>query len=135
MPEYVVGRVIEALNDRRKPLNGSRVLVLGAAYKEDVDDPRESPAFELIERLARGGAIVTYNDLHIPVLPPMRRYSIRLASVTLSPEVLGEQDCVLICTDHSVYDWSWIVEHSALVVDTRGVTRGLVEGLDKVVRA
>jgi UDP-N-acetyl-D-glucosamine dehydrogenase len=135
MPEYVVARVVDALNDRRKPLNGSRVLVLGAAYKKDVDDPRESPAFELIERLARGGAIVSYNDPHIPELPPMRRYSIRMASVALTPEVLGEQDCVLVCTDHSAYDWAWIVEHSGLLVDTRGVTRGLADGHEKIVRA
>ena len=133
MPEYVVSRVVSALNDRRKPLNGSRVLVLGAAYKKDVDDPRESPAFELIERLHRGGAIVSYNDPHIPELPPMRRYSLRMSSLALTPETLAQQDCVLICTDHSAYDWTWIVEHSALVVDTRGATRLVVDGREKIV--
>jgi UDP-N-acetyl-D-glucosamine dehydrogenase len=135
MPAYVISRVVSALNDRRKALNGSQVLVLGAAYKKDVDDPRESPAFELIERLARGGAIVSYNDPHIPVLPAMRRYQIRMASLALTPESLAKQDCVLICTDHSLYDWSWIVGHAELVVDTRGATRHVREGREKIVSA
>jgi UDP-N-acetyl-D-glucosamine dehydrogenase len=135
MPAYVVGRVVAALNDRRKPLKGSKVLVLGAAYKKDVDDPRESPAFELMEQLGRGGAEVSYNDPYVPVLPPMRRHTIRLASQELTPERLAAQDCVLICTDHSAYDWPWIVAHSALVVDTRNATRAVVEGREKIVLA
>lgn len=135
MPAYVVGRVVDALNDRKKPLNGSRILVLGAAYKKDVDDPRESPAFELMERFLRGGAEVSYNDPHIPVLPPMRKHSIRLKSEPLSPDFLANQDCVLICTDHSAYDWNFIVAHSPLVIDTRGATRGVVAGREKIVRA
>jgi len=135
MPAYVIGRVVEALNARKKPLNGSHVLVLGAAYKRDVDDPRESPAFELLERLSAGGASVSYNDPHIPELPAMRKHSIRLKSTDLTPESLGTQDCVLICTDHSVYDWSWIVAHSSLVVDTRNATRGVTVGREKIVPA
>jgi UDP-N-acetyl-D-glucosamine dehydrogenase len=135
MPEYVVARVIEAMNERRKPLKGSRIMVLGAAYKKDVDDPRESPAFELLERLQKGGALVSYNDPHIPVLPPMRRHTIRLASKELSAECLCNQDCVLICTDHTSYDWPFIVRHSTLVVDTRNATRDVVEGREKIVRA
>lgn len=135
MPSFVIGKVVSALNDRRKPLKGSRVLVLGAAYKKDVDDPRESPAFELLERLRLGGAEVSYHDPHIPALPPMRHHSIRLESVSLSPEVLRSQDCVLICTDHSGYDWPFVVRHATLVVDTRNATRGVVEGREKVVLA
>ena len=135
MPIYVVARVVEALNDRSKPLRGSKILVLGAAYKKDVDDPRESPAFELLERLERGGAIVGYNDPGIPKLPAMRRHAIRLESIPLTPGTLAVQDCVLICTDHSVYDWPWIVAHSALVVDTRNATRDVVEHRDRIVPA
>ena len=135
MPGYVVTRVVEALNDRKKPLNGSRVLVLGAAYKKNVDDPRESPAFELIEKLMHGGAIVSYNDPHIPTLPSMRKYAIRMESLELTEESLADQDCVLICTDHSAYDWEWIVQNSALIVDTRGATRGVIAGREKIVTA
>ncbi|QDV37230.1 UDP-N-acetyl-D-glucosamine 6-dehydrogenase [Tautonia plasticadhaerens] len=135
MPSFVIGKVVSALNDDRKPLKGSRVLVLGAAYKKDVDDPRESPAFELLERLREGGAVVSYHDPHIPSLPPMRHHSIRLQSVSLSAEVLASQDCVLICTDHSSYDWAFVVRHARLVVDTRNATRAVVEGREKVVLA
>ncbi|MBX6311935.1 MAG: nucleotide sugar dehydrogenase [Isosphaeraceae bacterium] len=135
MPAYVVDRVVSALNERRKPLNGSRVLVLGAAYKKDVDDPRESPAFELLERLQAGGALVSYNDPYIPRLPAMRHYQIRLESQPLTAELLAAQDCVLICTDHSAYDWPWIVAHADLVVDTRNATRAVSVGREKIVRA
>ncbi len=135
MPAYVIGRVVEALNRDRKPLSGSLVLVLGAAYKKDVDDPRESPAFELMERLEAGGAIVAYNDPHIPTLPPMRRHSIRLDSTPLTAETLASQDCVLICTDHSGYDWQFVVDHAPLVVDTRNATRGTKDGRARIVRS
>jgi UDP-N-acetyl-D-glucosamine dehydrogenase len=135
IPSFVISKVVAALNDRRKPLNGSRVLVLGAAYKKDVDDPRESPAFELLEQLRDGGAEVSYHDPFIPALPPMRHHSIRLESVPLSPEVLEAQDCVLICTDHSTFDWSLVVRHSQLVVDTRNATRSVIEGREKIVLA
>ncbi len=135
MPAHVVARVADALNERRKPLKGSRVLVLGAAYKKDVDDPRESPAFELLERLQAAGSVVSYHDPHIPTLPRMRHHEIQLDSVALSPETLAEQDCVLICTDHSTYDWLWIVAHSSLVVDTRNATRDVTEGRDRIVLA
>jgi UDP-N-acetyl-D-glucosamine dehydrogenase len=135
MPQYVIGRVAEALNLRRKALNGSKVLVLGAAYKKDVDDPRESPAFELLERLQAAGAVISYNDPHIPRLPEMRKHAIRLESLPLDEKTLAEQDCVLICTDHSSYDWPWIVEHSRLVVDTRNATRNVAENRERIVSA
>jgi UDP-N-acetyl-D-glucosamine dehydrogenase len=119
MPAYVVQRVTEALNDRRKPLKGSKVCVLGVAYKKDVDDPRESPAFHILEDLDARGADVSYHDPHVPVLPSMRHHSIRLTSQELTPEFLAQQDCVLIVTDHTVVDYAHVAEHAPLVVDTR----------------
>jgi UDP-N-acetyl-D-glucosamine dehydrogenase len=124
MPEYVVNRVAEALNDEGKPLKGSRVCVLGVAYKKDVDDPRESPAFEVLERLQRRGAVVSYNDPHVPRLPRMRHHRIRLDSQPLTEDFLARQDCVVIVTDHSAYDYEFVVRHSRLVVDTRNATAG-----------
>ena len=135
MPEYVIGRVADALNDRRKPVNGSRILLLGAAYKKNVDDPRESPAFELLERLQAKGAVVSYHDPHIPALPPMRKHTIRLESTPLTEQTLQSQDCVLICTDHSAFDWPWIVAHAPLIVDTRNATRDVAAGREKIVPA
>jgi UDP-N-acetyl-D-glucosamine dehydrogenase len=128
MPRHVVERVAVALNDRGRAVKGSRVLVLGAAYKPNVDDCRESPAFELMEMLRDLGAVVAYNDPHIPVLPPMRHHSIRLESTPLSAEVLEAHDCVLIATDHAAFDWAFILAHASLVVDTRGATRKLAAG-------
>ncbi len=122
MPQYVVERLIDALNDDGKALKGSRVCVLGIAYKKDVDDPRESPAFAILELLQAKGAIISYNDPHIPSVPPMRHHNLQMESQPLSPEFLAEQDCVLIITDHSTYDWDFIVENTSLVVDTRNAT-------------
>ena len=136
MPAYVVGRVADALNERGKPIKGSKLTLLGMAYKKDVDDPRESPGFELMDLLLEKGAVVHYNDPHIPTLPPMRRYPhLRMASQELTPDYLQVQDCVLIVTDHSAYDWSWIVEHSTLVVDTRNATRSVSAHRKRIVKA
>ncbi|HEY7157783.1 MAG TPA: nucleotide sugar dehydrogenase [Gemmataceae bacterium] len=136
MPAYVVNRVADALNERGKAVKGSKVLLLGMAYKKDVDDPRESPGFELLELLLHKGAVVQYNDPHIPRLPAMRHYpDLRMDSQELTPEFLREQDCVLIVTDHSVYDWEWIVEHAPLVVDTRNAMKAVRVGNEHIVRA
>jgi UDP-N-acetyl-D-glucosamine dehydrogenase len=136
MPAYVVSRVADALNDRSKPVKGSKVLILGMAYKKDVDDARESPGFELMDLLQKRGAIVTYNDPHIPRLPPVRHQPhFDLQSQPLTPEVLGSQDCVLIATEHSAYDWDAIVEQAPLVVDTRNATKGVTRNREKIVRA
>jgi UDP-N-acetyl-D-glucosamine dehydrogenase len=136
MPAYVVSRVADALNERSKPVKGSRVVLLGMAYKKDVDDPRESPGFELMDLLVRKGAQVSYNDPHIPELPRMRHYPhLRMTSRELSPEFLSAQDCILIVTDHSAYDYQSIVRHSRLVVDTRNATRNVAECREKIVRA
>ncbi len=135
MPQYVVQRVADALNDDGKSLKGSRILVLGIAYKKDVDDPRESPAFEIIEMLQAKGALLSYNDPHIPSLPPMRHHSLRMDSQPLAPEFLAEQDCVLIVTDHSAYDWDLVVENTNLVVDTRNATADCATPRARIVKA
>jgi UDP-N-acetyl-D-glucosamine dehydrogenase len=137
MPAYVVAKVTDALNDRGLPVKGSRILLLGMAYKKDVDDPRESPGFELLELLRKKGAQVHYNDPHIPVLPKMRHWPHLppLRSLPLTEDNLHAHDCVLIVTDHSAYDYAWIVQHSRLVVDTRNATRQVVHGREKIVKA
>ena len=136
MPRFVVDKIGEALNDRSKPVKGSKVTLLGMAYKKDVDDPRESPGFELMDLLLKRGALVEYNDPHIPELPPMRHYPhLRMASQKLTESYLASRDCVVIATDHSAYDYGWVVAHAPLVVDTRNATRGVTGGRAKVVRA
>ena len=135
MPHYVVQRVIESLNDLGKTIRGARVLALGAAYKPNVDDCRESPSFEIMELLQERGAIVAYNDPHIPTLPPRRNYSVRLESQPLTVEVLAAQDCVMILTDHAAYDYEFIIRHSPLLIDTRGATRHISVQGEKIIRA
>jgi UDP-N-acetyl-D-glucosamine dehydrogenase len=136
MPEHVLRRVGDALNDAGKPVRGSRVAVLGAAYKRDVDDPRESPTFVLIEGLLARGAVVTYNDPHIPRLPRMRAHPTlpEMASQPLTADYLSAQDCVLLATNHSGYDYGFIAAHAALVVDTRNAFAG-VRGPARIVKA
>jgi UDP-N-acetyl-D-glucosamine dehydrogenase len=133
MPSYVVSKVGDALNDQGKPIKGSKITLLGMAYKKNVDDPRESPGFELMDLLLRKGAAVEYNDPHIPVLPAMRRYPhIRMSSKELTADYLRSRDCVLIVTDHSAYNYEWIAQHASLIVDTRNAmkdvtsTRGII---------
>ena len=136
MPDYVISRVTVALNTLGKAVRGSKVALLGMAYKRDIDDPRESPSFVLIERLRELGAEVTYNDPMIPVLPKMRKHDLRpMESRELTEEYLSGQDCVLIATDHTGYDYNFIVEHAPLVVDTRNATRCVKAGREKIVRA
>jgi UDP-N-acetyl-D-glucosamine dehydrogenase len=135
MPYYVIQRVMEALNSRRKPINGSKVLLLGLAYKKDVDDPRESPSFKLIELLQGKGAEVIYNDPHIPTIPKVRKYSFSMDSTELTPETLAAVDCILLATDHSAYDYQFIMEHADLIIDTRNAFTGLKGAGGKVVQA
>lgn len=136
MPAYVVDRVADALNDRCRSVRGSKITLLGMAYKKDVDDPRESPGFELMELLLHKGAEVDYNDPHIPTLPPMRHYpDLRMSSRELTEDYLASRDCVLVVTDHSAYDWAWIARHSSLIVDTRNATRGVQDPRAIIVRA
>ncbi len=137
MPHYVIGRLAEFLNEERKPVNGSKVAILGVAYKKDIDDPRESPSFELLKLLRERGAILTYNDPHVPVLPKMRHYPNlpEMDSQALTPAYLAAQDCVLVATDHSAYDYDFIVEHSKLVLDTRNATKSVKRGREKIRKA
>ena len=136
MPRYVITRVAEALNEAGKPLKGSKICILGVAYKKDVDDPRESPSFELMELLRAGHAELTYNDPHVPQLPKMRHHSLpAMKSTPLTREFLASQDCVLIATDHSAYDYDFIVKHARLVIDTRNATSKVREGREKIRKA
>ena len=136
MPDYVVRRLIDALNEVGKPLRGSRVCVLGVAYKKDVDDPRESPSFVLLEMLLAGGAVVSYSDPHVPRLPAMRHHCLpAMESMELTQEFLASQDCVLIATDHSAFDYDSIVRHAPLVVDTRNATKHIAAGRSKIRKA
>jgi UDP-N-acetyl-D-glucosamine dehydrogenase len=133
MPYYVTEKVIEALNGKGKSIKGARVLVLGIAYKKDIDDVRESPSLKLITLLQQRGAKVDYNDPHVPRTHKMREYDLRMASVPLTERNLRKYDCALIATDHSSYDYRFIVRHSSLVVDTRNAA-GKIRS-SKIVRA
>jgi len=134
MPHYVIGKLQGALNERGKAVKDSRILVVGLAYKKDIDDPRESPAFEIIELLLRLGARVAYHDPHIPVAPRMRSWPDLppLRSECLDETTLAAQDAVMIVTDHTAVDYDLVLRHASLVVDTRGVYR---KADAKVVRA
>jgi UDP-N-acetyl-D-glucosamine dehydrogenase len=123
MPVYVIHRLLLALNSQEKAVRGSRIGILGLAYKKDVDDCRESPSLELMKRLQALGAEVTYHDPHIPSLARTRSFDREIFSVELTPEWLEAQDCVLIATDHSQYDWKLIARHAPLIVDTRNAIR------------
>jgi UDP-N-acetyl-D-glucosamine dehydrogenase len=123
MPYHVIESVAKALNQKKKALNGSRVLVLGVAYKKDIDDLRESPALTIIELLQKEGAQVDYHDPYFPFIGKGRKYDLQMQCAKL--ENLGQYDCVLIVTDHSDYDYARIVDEAQLVVDTRNATRGI----------
>jgi len=129
MPYHILASVSSALNRHRKSLNGARVLVLGVAYKKDIDDLRESPSLTIIELLQRDGAQVSYHDPYFPFIGKGRRYDLQMKCVALQD--LGQYDCVVIVTDHSDYDYRRIVQESQLIVDTRNATRGIES--DKIV--
>jgi UDP-N-acetyl-D-glucosamine dehydrogenase len=120
MPHNVVSRTFEILNDRGKSIKGARLLVLGVTFKKDIGDMRESPSLELVHLLCERGADVMYNDPHVPRIPMGGGM---LASTDLTREVLAGVDCVLIATDHSAYDYQFILDNASAVFDTRGVTR------------
>jgi UDP-N-acetyl-D-glucosamine dehydrogenase len=123
MPYHVVESIASALNRRSQALQGSQILLLGVAYKKDVDDLRESPALTIIELLRKQGAIVKYNDPYVPYIGKGRKYDLNLSSQPLAE--LDHYDCVVIVTDHSDYDYERIVRESKLVIDTRNATRGI----------
>ena len=123
MPEFVVQQVARALNTHKKPINGSRILMLGMSYKKNIDDLRESPSLTIIELLRREGAEVLYNDPYHPTVGRGRHYNLNMSSTPLDD--LGQYDCVLIVTDHSDYDYERIVRESKLVIDSRNATKGI----------
>ena len=135
MPYYVVGKTIEFLNKHGISIKGAKILILGLAYKKDVDDARESPALLLIELLEDKGAIVDYNDPYIPNPPKMRKYKLDKGSIPLTAENLRRYDCVVISTDHAVYEPDFIISNSRLVVDTRNLMKNYRDYPEKVKRA
>ncbi len=133
MPYYVLQRTSEALGDKGKVLRGAKILILGLAYKKNVDDARESPSLKLIHLLKEKGAEVDYNDPHIPKPPKLRKFKLEKGSVPLTAEILAGYDCVIVATDHSDYDEEFIAAHSSLVVDTRNLMKNILSG--KVIKA
>lgn len=121
MPKWVLHKLSDKLNERGKALHGSKVLVLGIAYKKNVEDMRESPSVTIMELLRSKGAIVSYSDPHVPSFPKMREHNFELDSVDLSPEAIKEFDCVVVATAHDLVDYALIKQHAKLIVDTRGV--------------
>ncbi len=132
MPEYVISKLVSALNDRGKAVKNSKILMLGIAYKKNVDDMRESPAVELMEVLRSMGAQLDYADPHVPVFPKMREHRFDLSAVELTPQTLAAQDAVILATDHAAFDYNMIESHAPLIIDARGVYRARGEN---VVRA
>lgn len=131
MPQYVVSKIIDGLNQAKLPINGSKILVLGISYKRNVDDVRESPSVEIMSLLANKGAHVSYSDPYFQQFPKMRKYNFDLQSVSLSKEILSDFDVVVLTTDHDCFDYRLIHDHSKLIVDTRGK----FSACDRVLRA
>jgi len=125
MPEHVVELIADGLNRQKKAVNGSRILILGVAYKRDIDDVRESPALAIIEQLRKMGGEVSYHDPHIPEIRLEGEDDERLQSIELTESAVGESDCLVIVTDHSLVDYRWVVERAPLIIDTRNATRDL----------
>ena len=123
MPEYVLNKLIDGLNNVKKPLNGSRILVLGIAYKKNVDDVRESPSIEIMELIRAKGADVAYSDPHVPVFPKMRDHSFNLSNTEVNEKALAGFDAVILATDHDGFDYDLIEQHAKLIIDTRGIYR------------
>ena len=121
MPRWVVGKTMDALNEHCKSIKGSKILVLGIAYKKDVDDTRESPAIALMELLIEKGAVIEYSDPHVTVFPKIREHKFNLTSIKLTGETIAKYDLVLLATDHTKFDYELIQQHAKIIVDTRGV--------------
>jgi UDP-N-acetyl-D-glucosamine dehydrogenase len=135
MPSYVVTKIGDALNANGRCHKSAKVLLLGIAYKKDIDDMRESPALEIIELLRKKGANVFYNDPFIPNIPKVRKHDLHMKSSLLTEKLLGSMDAVVIVTDHTSYDYDWIVANSRLVVDTRNATRAVKRNRKRIVKA
>ena len=135
MPHYVVERTVRALSDKGKKIKGAKVLVLGVAYKKDIDDVRESPALEVVTLLRERGIKVCYHDPYVPRYPHGRKGDLGIGSSPLTKERVKSVDAVMILTDHSCIDYQWIVDHAHMVIDTRNATKAIRRGIQKVVKA
>jgi UDP-N-acetyl-D-glucosamine dehydrogenase len=131
MPDYVIDKVVQGLNSQKRAVNGSRILLLGIAYKKNVDDMRESPSVVLMEKLNGLGAEVQYSDPHIPVFPDLRRHDFNLSSQELTPHNIASYDCVLLATDHDDFNFPLIEKNAKLIVDCRGRYQGAIEHIIK----
>lgn len=123
MPEYVFGKLVKALNDRQKSVNGARILMLGIAYKKNVDDMRESPSVLIMELVKNAGGDIHYADPHVPVFPAMREHKFELKSVELTKEAVSSFDAIILATNHDAFDYDSILDHAQLIIDSRGVYR------------
>ncbi|MFV1950402.1 MAG: nucleotide sugar dehydrogenase [Nitrospinota bacterium] len=130
MPLHIVSIISDALNERQKSVKGSKILVLGVSYKKDIGDIRESPALDIIRLLIKKGAVISYNDPFVPVLSDYND----IKNVRIEEKVVRAADCILITTDHTIYDYEWIVEKARLVIDTRNATKGVKDGAGKVIK-
>lgn len=131
MPRWIVSKVMDALNHRGKAINGSKILILGIAYKKNVDDMRESPAVELMELLSQKGADISYSDPHVPVFPRMRKHYFDLHSVEITAHSVKKYDLILVATDHSAFDYELIRSNASIIVDTRGVYANIDDNVVK----
>ena len=135
IPYYIVSKILDALNERRKSIKGAKILILGVAYKKDVDDARESPALAIMDLLQKKGADILYHDPYIPVLPDFRKYLFTLKSSPLTERLLHKVDAVVVVTDHTQIDYQWVVKHAPLIIDTRNVTKNMKQWKRKIVKA
>jgi UDP-N-acetyl-D-glucosamine dehydrogenase len=135
IPYYIVSKISDALNERKKSIKGSKILILGVAYKKDVDDARESPALAIMDLLRKKGATILYHDPYIPVLPSFRKYLFKLKSSPLTPRLLGSIDAAVVVTDHTSVDYEGVAKHVPLLIDTRNVTKNLKRWKYKIVKA
>jgi UDP-N-acetyl-D-glucosamine dehydrogenase len=135
VPYYVVAKIQDALNTRKKSIKGARILIMGVAYKRDIDDARESPALAIMDLLRKKGAHILYHDPFIPALPHFRKYHFNLKSSPLREKLLRNVDAVVIVTDHTQIDYPWVVKHAPLTIDTRNVTKNIRQWRSKIVKA
>jgi len=136
MPSFVVNKIQDALNNKEKSLKGSKILILGVAYKKDIDDDRESPSYHIMDLLQKKGAIILYNDPFVPKLKKSRKHDFSLFSMELTQSLLSGIDVAVIVTDHSIYDYNFICKHASLIIDTRNATEGLEEIYgEKIIKA
>jgi UDP-N-acetyl-D-glucosamine dehydrogenase len=135
VPYYVVAKIQDALNAKGKSIKGAKILILGVAYKKDMDDARETPALSIMELLRKKGAVLFYHDPYIPILPRFRKHYFELKSAPLTKQLLQRIDVAVVVTDHSCIDYAWVVKHAPLIIDTRNVTKNMKQWKKKIVKA